>query len=123
MEIDDSTRHELALLARRPKARFTEFSPMRPTDWRPWQVRNPRGYLDTYFTDEAAWELIATKLESRYPVEVVLLQKPPGRKGYVMKIDLGDGERRLYVKLQLGSGTIIGRSFHYSEYPLVHSED
>ena len=32
-----------------------------------------------------------------------------------MKIDLAPGQPQLYVKLQLGSGKIIGRSFHYSE--------
>ena len=32
-----------------------------------------------------------------------------------MKIDIEPGQPRLYVKLQLGSGKIIGRSFHYSK--------
>ena len=32
-----------------------------------------------------------------------------------MKIDLGRNVPKLYVKLQLGSGKIFGRSFHYSE--------
>lgn len=32
-----------------------------------------------------------------------------------MKIDVEPGQPRLYVKLQPGSGKIIGRSFHYSE--------
>ena len=33
-----------------------------------------------------------------------------------MKIDLEPGQPRVYVKLQLGAGRIIGRSFHYSEH-------
>ena len=32
-----------------------------------------------------------------------------------MKIDIEPGQPQLYIKLQLGSGAIYGRSFHYSE--------
>ena len=117
MSVSDSIRRELALLARRSSARFTDFSASMPTDWRPQQVRNPWGVLDEYFTEAAAWELIAAKLEDGHPVEVVALRKPPGRKGYVMEISLGDDDPPAYVKLQLGSGKVIGRSFHYSEHP------
>ena len=115
MSIDDSTRHELAILARRSNARTTDFSRSRPTDWWPQSVRNPDGMLDTHFSDAAAWELIASKLEDGHDVETVELQKPPGATGYVMKIDLEPNAPTLYVKLQLGSGQIIGRSFHYSK--------
>ena len=94
---------------------MTEFSADRPIDWSPGQVRNPDGLLDTHFTDAAAWELIASRLEDGHPVEVVELRKPAGTTGYVMMIDIEPGQPHLYVKLQLGSGTIIGRSFHYSE--------
>ena len=80
-------------------------------------MRNPSGVLDAYFTDAAAWELIADKLEEGHPVEEVSLRKPLGRKGYVMKIHLGGDDPPVYVKLQLGSGKVIGRSFHYSEHP------
>ena len=31
-----------------------------------------------------------------------------------MEIDLDANEPKIYVKIQLGSGKIIGRSFHYS---------
>jgi hypothetical protein len=46
----------------------------------------------------------------------VLLDNPPGRTGYVLKIALFGAPRLIYVKLQLGSGNVIGRSFHYSDY-------
>jgi hypothetical protein len=46
-------------------------------------------------------------------VEVVL-EKPAGKKASVMLIDLADGKAPVYVKVQLGSGRIIGRSFHRS---------
>ena len=110
-----SIRRQLVILARRRRGRVTAFSTDRPTDWRPEQVRNPDGVLDTHFTDAAAWEFIASKLEGGHPVETVELRKPAGAKGYVMKIDIEPGSPHLYVKLQLGSGQVIGRSFHYSE--------
>jgi hypothetical protein len=47
-------------------------------------------------------------------LEEVLLASPPGKTGYVVEAALN--ERSLYVKVQLGAGKIIGRSFHYSEY-------
>lgn len=113
MSIDDSTRRELAVLARRPRARQTEFSPARPTVWQPRQVCNPDG--DFPFTDAGAWDLIASKLESGLDVEVITLENPPGATGYVMKIELESTAPTLYVKLELRSGRILGRSFHYSE--------
>ena len=114
--IDGETRHQLALLARRRTARISEFKRHRPTDWRPGQVRNPDGLLDTHFTDSTAWELIATRLEHGQEVTVIDLNRPTGAKGYVMMIDLGSDVPRLYIKLQMGAGKIFGRSFHYSEY-------
>ena len=114
--IDEETRHQLVVLARRSGARITAFRRDRPTDWRPGRVRNPDGLLDTHFTDASAWELIATRLEHGEEVKVIELQTPRGAKGYVMTIDLGPKVPALYVKLQLGSGKIIGRSFHYSEH-------
>lgn len=114
--LDKAIRNDLVKLARRSRARITEFTQARPNDWRPGQVRNPKGALDGYFTDASAWEFIANKLESGHPVEIVELRKPPDAKGYVMKINLGSESSQLYIKLQLGSGKIIGRSFHYSEY-------
>ena len=59
--VSETTRGHLAILARRSSARVTAFSKDRPTDWRPGQVRNTDGVLDTHFTDAAAWELIAKK--------------------------------------------------------------
>lgn len=114
MSISESKRHQLITLARRKRARVVDWSPERPTDWRPQSVRNPDGILDTHFTDAAAWDLIVSQLSAGCEVETIILEKPPGAKGYVMLIELEPG-RPIYIKLQLGSGKIIGRSFHYSE--------
>ena len=113
--IDEATRRQLVILARRVNARSSEFSRDRPTDWRPNEVHNPDGVLDTHFTSSTAWELIATRLENGEEVEVIELNQPRGAKGYVMLIDLGSDVPDLYVKVQLGAGKIFGRSFHYSE--------
>ena len=113
--INAETRRQLALLARSDRTRTTAFSQREPTDWRPNEIRRPEGGFSPYFTHAAAWELIAEKLEEGHEVEVVELLKPPGAKGYVMKIDLGRDVPTLYVKLQLRRGKVVGRSFHYSE--------
>ena len=78
-------------------------------------MRRPEGGFFPYFTEAAAWELIADMLERGHNVEEIELRKPPGAKGYVMKIELAPDSPMLYVKLQLRSGQIVGRSFHYSE--------
>ena len=114
MVLGESKRRELIVLARRSKARTSAFSESQPVHWSPGQVRNPDGILDTHFTEAAAWELIASKLEAGHPVDVVALKNPPKAVGYVMKIDIEPDLPQLYVKVQLGSGKIFGRSFHYS---------
>ena len=52
-------------------------------------MRDAAGGLSPTYTDGRAWELIATRLDEGHEVEVVNLRKPPGAKGYVMKIALG----------------------------------
>lgn len=111
MSIDDSTRRQLAGLARLKRRRDTH----RRAHWEPGRVRNPEsGIDDATFTDSSAWDLIASKLEDGHDVEVITLDHPRGRRGYVMKIELEPGVPRLYVKVQLHGNQIFGRSFHYS---------
>ncbi len=104
----------MIVLARSSRTRASDFKTTRPTRWQPEQVRNPNSQLDSHFTDSSAWELIANKLESGHPVETIILEKPQGKTGYVMLIEIEDDQPPLYVKLQLGPGQIFGRSFHYS---------
>ena len=71
---------------------------------------------DNEFTNDGAWELVASKLESGQAVEIMPLEKPQGATGYVLKIRLDSSTRPpLYVKLELHRGWIHGRSFHYSD--------
>lgn len=115
-DLSASTRQRLAALARRRRTRVSSFTPNRPIDWRPEDVRRPGAEFDTHFEEDSAWRLIADRIEQGEPIEIVRLRQPKGVKGYVMKIDLEPDAPRLYVKLELGSRKVIGRSFHYSEH-------
>ena len=95
------------------KSRKTLWTVDSPTDWRPTSVRNPQGDFDEYFTDASAWELIATQLKKKCEVYSIALERQSGNFAYLLEIDLGGDEPPVYVKIQLGSGTVIGRSFHY----------
>ena len=102
----------------RNRQRVAEFTEDAPIDWEPDSVRDPRleRLPDNTFTRDSCWEFILEKLEEGHEIEEIELRKPLGSKGYVMKIDTGTKEPQLYVKLQIGVGGVIGRSFHYSKY-------
>jgi len=112
-ELSPEIRHQLVVLAGRSGSRIAEFTPKAPTKWNPYQVLNPETKLP--FTDTSAWQLIADELKSGCEVELIWLDKPPGKRGYVLYKKLQVDRPRLYIKLQLGSGYVIGRSFHYEE--------
>ncbi len=110
----EDIRRQIVVLARRPWARSSEFTSERPTKWQPNSVLDPEtGYP---FTLAGAWDFIATCAEQGHRIEALSLRKPPGAKAYVMKIWLEANRRRLYVKVELLSDRIIGRSFHESDY-------
>lgn len=46
-------------------------------------------------------------------MEEIILDQPPGKKAYVVLAHGWESEK-IYIKLQLGSGQVIGRSFHLS---------
>lgn len=107
-------RRQIISLARQKRCRHSEFSPERPVKWRPTQVTNPE--VDLPFTEAGAWEFIAQQLEAGQPLTEIVLDKPPGKIGYVLSVLLSSDRPELYVKLELGgSGKVFGRSFHYSE--------
>lgn len=116
MSLNEEVRRQLALLARRSNGRFSDHSAATPTKWQPEKVRNPLKSEGIYFSDDEAWQFVALKLEQGHHVEVITLDKPRGKTGYVMKIELGFELPLLYVKLQLTPGKVFGRSFHYSEF-------
>jgi hypothetical protein len=109
-----ANRTQLAQLARqRSKRRVPREL---PCEWQPRTVPNP-GDNDQPFTEAGAWELIADLLED--PAQVVTtiaLERPAGVTAYVLTFPLPGGGT-LYIKVHFGHGpTILGRSFHYSDY-------
>ena len=106
-------RQNLVILARRRRARVTEWTRERPSKWRPRTVKNPS--TGDYFTNEGAWHFVADLLEKGHPIEQITLMQPPNKRGFVMHVELESNPQRLYVKLELGCGIIFGRSFHYDD--------
>ena len=88
------------------------FSAARPTHWNPTNVLHPQ--TGDPFTPDGAWEFVRQLLVGGADVETIVLDKPPGRTGYIIKT-AGRGDEEIYIKLELGSGKVIGRSFHPSE--------
>ena len=103
--IREDIRRQIVVLARRPRARSSAFTPQRPTDWRPTTVVNPETGED--FTLSAAWRFIAEYADRGHDIQVVPLRKPPGATGYVMRITLETNRPRLDVKVELRSGRIL----------------
>lgn len=110
-EVSNDVRISLARLARVRGTRTQRFSADVPTHWAPGEVTSPETGVP--FTIDGSWEFVADALESGAPIECIILEKPPGRKAYVLLLD-GTSGAKIYVKLQLGSGVVIGRSFHLS---------
>ena len=106
-----SIRRELARLCRSRKTRTAEFSNSQPTQWQPWKTIHTQ--TKDIFTEDGAWQFAADLLDAGEPLKEVVLIKPLGKKGYVMEIPV-KGWRPIYIKLQLGSGQVFGRSFHHS---------
>ncbi len=105
-----SLRIEIAALARRQKCRRLGH----PNRWFPDRVTDPQ--TGQPFTWPGAWDFIATLMEKGHPIEVMELKDPPGKNGYVMLVDLAPGVPNLYIKLEMLKDTVLGRSFHYSDY-------
>src|SRR5713101_5381429 len=107
----DSIRRDLALLCQRSRARVLGW----PCDWRPGTVVDPRDPDYQVFTEVGAWEFIAELLESGHAIQEIELENPRGKTGYIILAGGRVKRPDIYIKLQIGSGTVIGRSFHYSE--------
>ena len=93
---DDPRRFELTRLARDRRRRVAKSTTTRPARWQPASVHNPDDG-NSEFTNDGAWELIASQLESGHRVEIMALDKPKGATGYVMKIRLDNSHPELYV--------------------------
>jgi hypothetical protein len=101
-------RHQLILLSGSRKTRRLGW----PRDWRPGQVVGSDGQP---LNLNQAWELVHELLANdACAVEEIDLYDPPGKTGYVIKWEIIPISPPLYVKLELASGMVIGRSFHFS---------
>ena len=101
-------RHQLAVLCRRRKTRRLGF----PRQWNAGCMSS--SVTGMPFTDDEAWHLVADLLDAGHPVEVIEMNDKPGTHGFVLLVDVDGHDRQLYIKVQLGAGVAIGRSFHWS---------
>lgn len=84
--------------------------------WEPWCTPNPDTGLP--YSEQGAWELIASSLEdSSVIVRETDLRRPPGAIGYEWLIRR-PGHPSLYAKIQITAtgNAVLGRSFHIAEY-------
>ena len=111
-EVDPSIRSEIVRCARDRRARVSEFTGQEPVIWKPTEVVNPESGIP--FTAITAWHFIADQVEAGCKITPVVLRKPPGEIGYELDLPGADGCPRIYVKLSIKRGRVIGRSFHNS---------
>lgn len=108
----NAIKHHIAVLIRR-KAYVVGHMPEYPVDWSHGEVIDPRSGQP--FTHPGAWDFIAEKLEEKgTTIEEITLEKPEGRKAYVLREPTRDGI--IYIKVHFGGhegNIIVGRSFHY----------
>lgn len=120
MAISEAIRKDLIMRCSSRRTRSSLFTENAPVRWQPNSVKKPGGVAE-YFTEESAWEFIATALCNGADVETIELDHPPGKTGYVMLLG-GHASDVIYVKLQLVSSLVIGRSFHLSTSPRKQKE-
>jgi hypothetical protein len=114
LPIDDSIRKELIRRARNKNTRQARFTAAAPCDLRFGQVLTPES--GAAFTEIGAWHFMADLLEQGHPCHQIVLEKPPGQIGYVIKTSGFPGCPKIYIKVTLSSNKINFRSFHDSEY-------
>lgn len=107
------TRRDLIVRCRSQRTRTVSPSLDAPCKWHPGTVRNPK--TQQPFLPHQAWEFICDVLELEIPIEVITLEKPPNKRGYVIKAPGQDGQV-IYIKLHFGNSMVFGRSFHVSEF-------
>ena len=95
---------------------ISEWSEKRPTNWRPSSVTNPNPDVNIPFTNTTCWYFIEQLLHNKHPIKEITLDKPPGKKGYMMLFETESEPSDIYIKLEIANGQLIGRSFHYSDW-------
>ena len=90
----DEVRRQLLNFCSSERTRHSEFTVAAPTQWQPGTVRHPE--TGEPFTPKGAWDLVSECLDQGYALEIVILQQPAGKKGYVMKVP-GFGGETIYI--------------------------
>lgn len=96
------------------RTRTSAFVNTAPTKWHPTSLHHPAS--GEPFTEDNCWTFIADAIASGVEVEEMVLRRPPGKRGFVLKLE-GHGGIVIYVKLQLLADKVFGRSFHESVGP------
>ncbi|MCJ8322773.1 MAG: hypothetical protein HRU29_01700 [Rhizobiales bacterium] len=96
------------------KGRWQLGGKRRPTNWVPQTVKRSDGFED-YHTHYSARQLLEDELSKGVEVFEMSLDHPPNGTGYYFEIPIKDSVEKLYVKFEIVSGCVIGRSFHISE--------
>ena len=109
MTVPANILQELIRLSAREATRRSEFSKKAPTKWNPGEAIDPRSGQP--YTPVAAWDRVHAELVAGCNLKKIPLDKPPGKFGYTFHF-LDGANKRVYVKLQIGSGLVMGRSFH-----------
>src|SRR4051794_2055851 len=107
-----SERSVLVRLCGSKRTRIVSFTPEMPCRWQPRQFTDPR--TRQAFTDESAWSYIVQHIEEGVEIGEITLDRPPGAKAFVLLLP-GVNPAKIYVKLQICGGRVLGRSFHESE--------
>ena len=111
-DASDQDRNELARRARGGRrTRASTFSKAAPTKWHPTSLIHPQDGVP--FTEDNCWTFIADAIAAGAPVEEMVLRRPVGKRGFVLKLT-GHNDVMIYVKLQLLADSVLGRSFHES---------
>ena len=109
MPVAKNIRDELIRLCSDSRTRTAVFTNKMPTKWHPEQAINPEDGQP--FTRDGAWTRVVAELSSGCHLNPKVLDIPAGKTGYEFHFADGRGVR-IYVKLQITSGRVVGRSFH-----------
>lgn len=110
---DEAVRQDLLRRTASERTRHVTNCRERPSKWRPGSVRSPA--TGAPFRPDEAWEFARAALASGIPIEIMELDLPPGKRGFVIK-PVGVGGEVIYVKFEFGAKGVFGRSFHASDY-------
>lgn len=115
--MNPDTLRQLIANCRKSRERFLGHQLGLPSDWCPLKILNPEEPPGYCFSEQSAWEFIASKLESGHVYQEKIMETPLGALSIVIEIQINGYNHPLYVKVQVGKANKpIGRSFHIS-YP------